>query len=152
MNRRDFLQSTGSVFAGLALSRALPALADTPSNEWRAFEVTTRVELLKPSGVSRIWLPAALKRNTPFQRTLSDHFDAEGGTAKFITDKRQALAMVAATYPANTKPALTLTSRVALKNYTVDLSSPTKRTRIPQSELDSFLQPTRYIPTDGVVK
>ena len=152
MNRRDFLQSTGSVFAGLALSKALPALADTLSNDWRTFDVTTRVELLKPSGVSRIWLPASLKANTPFQKTLSDHANAEGGTAKFITDKRNALAMVAATYPANTKSALTLTSRVALKNYTVDLSSPAKRTRVPQPELDSFLQPTRYIPTDGVVQ
>src|SRR5579864_7229984 len=152
MNRRDFLQSTGSVFAGLALSRALPALADTPSNEWRTFEVTTRVELLKPSGVSRIWLPAALKPNTPFQKTLADHANAEGGTAKFITDKRSGLDMVSATYPANTKPLLTLTSRVSLKNYSVDLSSPAKPPRIPQSDLDSFLQPTRYIPTDGVVK
>src|SRR5579864_3559779 len=135
MNRRDFLQSTSSVVAGLVLSEALPALADAPANDWRTFEVTTRVELLRPSGVSRIWLPAALKPNAPFQKTLSDHADAEGGTAKFITDKRQALGMVAATYPANTKPVLTLTSRVALKNYTVDLLSPAKSPRVPQSEL-----------------
>lgn len=152
MNRRYFLQSTGSVFAGLALSKALPVLADAASDDWRTFEVTTHVELLKPSGVSRIWLPAALKANTPFQKTLADHANAEGGTAKFITDKRSGLDVVSATYPAKAKPVLTLTSRVSLRNYSVDLASSAKSPRVPQSELDYFLQPTRYVPTDGILK
>jgi hypothetical protein len=61
MKRRDFLRANGSMCAGWALSRAVPALADSPSAaEWRTFEVVTRVELLKPDGVSHIWLPAPL--------------------------------------------------------------------------------------------
>jgi hypothetical protein len=60
-----------------------PALADTPSaGEWRTFEVLTKVELLKPIGVSHIWLPAPLIRNTPYQNTISTRFTAEGGTAR----------------------------------------------------------------------
>jgi transglutaminase-like putative cysteine protease len=59
---------------------------------------------------------------------------------------------VSATYPANAKPALSLTSRVALKNYTVDLSSRAAAPPASPAELDYFLQPSRYVPTDGIVK
>ena len=75
MKRRDFLRSTGVGCAGLALSRAIPLFADTPSHAgWRTFEVTTRVAVLKPSGVTHIWLPAALIRDTPFQKTLTPSY------------------------------------------------------------------------------
>jgi hypothetical protein len=59
---------------------------------------------------------------------------------------------VSATYPAGAKPVLTLTSNVSLKNYAVDLSAPAKATHVPKAELDYFLQPSRYVPTDGIVK
>jgi transglutaminase-like putative cysteine protease len=153
MNRRDFLRANSSICAGWALTKAMPVLADTPSgNGWRTFEVVTKVELLKPDGVGHIWLPAPLIRDTPYQHTLSTKFVADGGTAKLSKDKQSVLGIVSATYPANTKPVLTLTSRVALKNYTVDLSSPRTAPPASQAELDYFLQPTKYVPTDGIVK
>ena len=55
-------------------------------------------------------------------------------------------------YPANAKPMLTLTSRVALKNYSVDLSSRRTAPAGSQTELSYFLQPSQYVPTDGIVK
>jgi transglutaminase-like putative cysteine protease len=153
MNRRDFLRANGSLCSGWALSRALPALANTQSaGEWRTFEVVTSVELLKPDGISHIWLPAALIRNTPYQKTISTQFTAEGGKAFLSKDKQSALGIVSATYPANAKPSLSLTSRVALRNYTVDLSSPATAPPASRAELDYFLQPSRYVPTDGIVK
>src|ERR1700754_1374733 len=101
MNRRNFLQSTGAICAGLAFSKSLPAWADAlQAGGWRTFEVTARVEVLKPNGVTHIWLPAALIRDTPFQRTHSNKFTAEGGTAKLTKDKPSALGLIAATYPA----------------------------------------------------
>lgn len=154
MNRRNFLQSTGAVCAGLALTRSLPVFADTlnTAGGWRIFDVTTRVEVLKPNGVTHIWLPAALIRDTPFQRTHANKFSAEGGTAKLGKDKPNALGIVSASYPANAKPVLTLTSQVSLKNYAVDLSAPAKAPHASKAELDYFLQPSRYVPTDGIVK
>ena len=64
MNRRDFLQTAGLVSAGLAFPDAATLLARdsqtaTPPATWPTFEITTRVEVLKPSGLTRIWLPAA---------------------------------------------------------------------------------------------
>lgn len=153
MNRRTFLRANGSICAGLALTRALPVVADTLSTgEWRTFEVVTRVELLNPKGISHVWLPAALMRNTPYQKTLFNHFAADGGSARLTTDNQNVLGIVSATYPANIKPALALTSRVSLKNYAVDLSSPASTPHVSRTELDYFLQPSKYVPTDGIVK
>src|SRR5271169_542297 len=133
MNRRDFLRANSSICAGWALSRAVPVLADTPSaGEWRTFEVVTKVEVLKPVGVTHIWLPAPLIRNTPYQNTISARFTAKGGTARLSKDKQSALGIVSAMYAANAKPTLTMTSRVALKNYAVNLS--TRPTAPPASQ------------------
>src|ERR1700678_3361716 len=122
MNRRDFLRANSSICAGWALSRAVPILADTRSaGEWRTFEVVTRVELSKPNGISHIWLPAPLIRNTPYQNTISTRFTAKSGTAMLSRDEQSALGIVSARYPANELPTLNLTTRVALKNYAVDL-------------------------------
>ena len=152
MNRREFMQSTGAVCAGLALTKSTSLFADASSTDWRTFEVTTRVEVLKPTGETHIWLPAALIRNTPYQKTLSNRFTAEGGTAKLTSDKKNVLGIVAATYPANKTPVLTLTSRVSLKAHSVDLSTPEKAPHTSKSDLEYFLQPSRYVPTDGIVK
>jgi transglutaminase-like putative cysteine protease len=155
MNRRNFLQTTGAVCAGLSFSKSLPAWAGALAGDnWRTFEVTSRVELLKPSGVTHIWLPAAMIHDTPYQRTLSNKFNAENGTATLTKDKSESLGIVSATYAANAKPVLMLTSRVSTKNYAVDLarSKPAASQRASKAELDFFLQPSRYVPTDGIVK
>jgi transglutaminase-like putative cysteine protease len=153
MKRRDFLRSTGMVCASLALPKAGRLFAEpTPSEGWRTFEVTTRVEVLKPSGVTRVWLPAALIRDTPFQKTFSNKFSAEGGTAKMVEIKAEALGIVASTFPAGVRPVLTATSRIALKNYAVDLSNPGHAPKADRGELQYFLQPTKLVPTDGIVK
>ena len=106
MNRRNFLQSTSAICAGLAITKSMPAFADALQSGGgrRSFEVVTRVEVLKPSGVTHIWLPTALIRETPFQNTRSNKFKAEGGTAKLTTDKPSALGIVSATYPQTRSP------------------------------------------------
>ena len=153
MNRRRFLQSTGAACASFALANSVRVLSDTHSpNRWRTFEVTTKVEVLKPSGVTRIWLPAALIRDTPFQRTLTNRYKAEAGTVKFIKEKRNALGIVLASYAPHRNPVLTLVSRVMVNDYDVDLSMPESTPQVSGAELDYFLQPTRYIPTNGIVE
>ena len=85
MNRRKFLQSGSIVSVGLAFAKAGRLLSQvTMTDRWRTFQVTTRVEVLKPSGTTRIWVPAALISETPFQKTLANTFDSEGGTARIF--------------------------------------------------------------------
>jgi len=153
MNRREFLAYTGGVAVGASLSEVHHAFAlDTIPMGWRTFEVTTRVEVLKPSGTTRVWLPAALLGSTPFQRTLANDFKAEGGTAKLIETKADALGIVVAEFPPGVRPDVTLTSRVSTRNYDVDLSKPNKAGTEKFPGTEYFLRPTRLLPTDGIVK
>lgn len=163
MNRRDFLRSASIASASLLFSNPAHLFSEelfaeeAPSNGWRNFEVTTHVEILKPSGTTRVWLPVPLTGRTPFQRTLANRFTAEGGSAKLIKSrsedgKADDLGILAAQFPAGTKPVLNLTSRVATRNYLVDLSAPGKPRTMDRSELQHFLRPTKLIPTDGIVR
>jgi len=154
MNRRDFLRSSSFAIVGLTLPKAELLFAQTPSpsDGWRMFEITTRAEVLKPAGETKIWLPAALIQKTPFQRTMSNKFVSDGGDAQMVDTKSEALGIVAATFPPNAKPVLTLVSQVSLKNYSVDLSKPGNAKPLSAAESHQYLQPTKHIPTDGIVK
>ena len=77
---------------------------------------------------------------------------AEGGTAEIVEGRADGLGIIAAEFPAGVKPILTLTSRVATKNYAVDLSVPGKAPKANRAELEHFLRPTKLLPTDGLVK
>ena len=153
MNRRDFLRSAGIASASLALpgTRRLFAESAMPG-DWRTFEVTTRVEVLTSAAATRVWLPAALIGETPFQRTLANRFHAEGGVAKIIESKTDALGIVAAEFPAGVKPVLTLTSRIATTTYAVDLAATAKPPGVDPTELRYCLRPTTMLPTNGIVK
>jgi transglutaminase-like putative cysteine protease len=150
MNRRDFLQAAGSVAAGLALSSPKHLVAGSPG--WRTFEVTTQIEVLKASGTTRIWVPAALVSTTPYQRTLTNTFHCEGRASEIVVDKTEALGVIVAEIPAGKKPELTVTSRVATRDWAVDFSTRGKGPKTGAAELKSFLRPTRLLPTDGIVK
>jgi hypothetical protein len=97
-------------------------------------------------------VPAALSNHTPFQRTLSNTFNADGGTAKIFESKANSVGIIAAEFPAGAKPILTVTSQVKTKNYAVDLSAPGKAPQASLAELDYFLRPTTLQPTDGIVR
>jgi len=153
MKRRDFLRSAGVISAGMAFPGAARLLAEEASSvNWRTFELTTRVEILKPSGMTRVWLPAGLVTETAFQRTLSNSYHAEGGVARMTGTKADALGIVVAEFPVGVKPMLTLTSRIATKNIAVDVTSRGKAPQASAGDLQHFLRPTHLLPTDGIVK
>jgi transglutaminase-like putative cysteine protease len=153
MNRRHFLQSGGIVSVGLALAKAERLFSQvTGVGRWRTFQVTTRVEVLKPSGTTRIWVPAALIGEMPFQKTLANTFNCEGGTAKMVENKSDALGIIAAEFPSGVKPVLTVTSQIATKNYAVDLAARATAPKESLEQLQYFLRPTKLLPTDGIVK
>ena len=153
MNRRGFLRSAGIVTASFAFPTTRCLFAQGPSfGGWRTFEVTTHVEVLKYSGTTRIWVPAALISQTPYQKTLANTVNCEGGTAKIVEAKADALGIIAAVYPAGVRPILTLTSRIETRNWAVDLSTPRKGPKEDSATLERFVRPTKLLPTDGIVK
>src|SRR3984893_937920 len=146
MKRRNFLRSAGMVSAAMAFPKAGRLFAQETSPEpWRTFDVTTNVQVLKPSGTTRIWIPAALVNPMPFQKTLENDFKAEGGTAKLIENSADSLEIIAPEFPGGVLPMLTATSRITTKNFAVDLSAPGKAPKEDHAELKHFLRATKLM-------
>ncbi len=136
-----------------ASQEATLLLADQPTPPpWRTFEVTTRIEILKPSGPTRVWLPAALSSKTLFQKTLSNKWQAEGAKAQVVESTADGLGIIVAEFPAGIRPVLTMTSRVATRDYAVDYSAPGTGPKARRAELKYFRRSTKMLPTDGIVK
>jgi transglutaminase-like putative cysteine protease len=153
MNRREFIRSAGAVSAGLALSRGSQLFAGAPDAAWRTFEVTTDIEILHPSGVTRVWMPVPSRVATRYQKSAAvDSFTATGGKARLASDSRTGASIIVAEWPADVKPSLTVTSRVSTSNYAVDVTAPGTAKPAPKAELARFLQPTSLLPTDGIVR
>jgi transglutaminase-like putative cysteine protease len=110
----------------------------------------TRVEILKPAGTTRVWVPAALTQQTAYQQTLANTFSAPGAKARLVERNEDALGIVAAEFPAGVPPVVTVTSRVATRNVAIDGGA--QHAAALRQSLKHFLRPTRLLPIDGIVK
>jgi len=148
MKRREFCRSVGLGAAGLVVSRAAGA---QPDPGWRRFEITTRVEVLQSSPVTRVWLPTPLA-DAPYQKTLGDTYHAAGGRVVMIETNASEPDILGAEWEDGNPAVLTLTSRVTTIDHAVDLATATVPPPASLSAFSRYLKPTRYIPTDGIVK
>jgi transglutaminase-like putative cysteine protease len=69
-----------------------------------------------------------------------------------VEEQPDALGILVVDFPAGVQPLVTLINRVATRDFSVDLSQHTRSTPANEQNLDHFLQPTKLIPTDGIVK
>lgn len=152
MDRRAFLRTTGFASAGIVLSSPVARALAQDADRWRVFEVTTRIEVLKPSGTTRVWVPTPLVTDAAYQKALGNTWQAEGGKATFGSDVRYGTGMVWAEFAPGAKPVLTVTSRFATRDVAVDLSKPGYAPAADKAELARYLAPTDLMPTDGIVK
>jgi len=152
MLRRHFLSIAGLATSGLVLPSAVSrAFAMSPTDRWRTFEVTTRVEVLKPVRKTRVWLPTPLTVDTPYQKSLGSTVSAEGVATNSGADPAWGLGVVWAEWAEGAKPVLTMVSRFATRDIAVDLSRP-GNVRGDRAELARYLVATEYLPTDGIVR
>jgi transglutaminase-like putative cysteine protease len=152
MNRRQFLRSSLAVSALAAVSGRLPLARAAESDKWRTFEITTQIEILKPDGITRAWVPTPLTVDTPYQRALGNTWKGDGGKVAFHTDPKYGAGIVSAEWPAGQRPLLTLTSRFATRDIAVDLAGPGRASAERPAELQKYLEPTDLLPIDGIVK
>ena len=148
MNRRRFLEAAllASGWGASASARRLQSLA---TEGWRLFEITTHVHVQNASGSTRAWLPTPLV-GVPYQQTLGDTYQAEGGRVVMV--ESEDLDLLYAEWPGDTDPILTLTSRVATRDHAVDLARPAVPPPPDLTRFARFLRGTRLAPTDGIVK
>lgn len=157
MDRRTFLKSAALAPATAALSSStLEALATAKphaAGTWRIFEVTTRAEVLKPSGVTQVWLPLPLLSDTDYQKNLGNTWSADGAKVSLAADRKYQAGIAHAEWPAFAKSAtLTLVSRFATRDRAVDLSGPGGGAGEDRAVLWLNLRATDFIPTDGIVR
>jgi transglutaminase-like putative cysteine protease len=110
------------------------------------------VEVLKPAGVTRVWIPTPLTQDTPFHKTLSNDFKAEGGTSGIVQEGKYGAGMVWAEWPEGVKPVLTHTARFATREIAVDLSKPGNPSPEDKAVLAKYTHASELLPTDGIVK
>ena len=148
MHRRSFLQAGAA--ASLLGSFPRFALAQQPAYDprpggWRTFEVTTRVEILKPTGASRAWVPVPSVEGD-YQKVIGNSWSGNGAE-RIVSDGKYGAAMVMSEWSAAEKaPVLEVVSRFATQNRAVDFSR-----RNPAIKLDAATASTarRWSPANG---
>ena len=147
MDRRTFVKAT-------AAAAVLPWRAAFASADWRSDEVTTRVEILKPEGVTRVWLPLPMMDDMAWQRNHGSEWKGNATRTRVVTDGKYGATMLYAEWDAGTHaPVLELTSRFATRDHAVDLSrARSDAERLSAAEQKFFTAPTELIPTDGIVR
>jgi transglutaminase-like putative cysteine protease len=160
MDRRTFLKmstampvvAAASNLPGLiSVASAQPKEFDPRPGSWRTFEITTRVEVLNPRGVTRAWLPVpSVKGN--FQTPLDNKWTGNAKTMQLVDDGKHDARMLYAEFAdGETAPVVELVSVVKTDSRAVDWSK--KRPAAEDAAvLRAWTAPTDLMPTEGIVK
>ena len=91
MERRAFLKSVGvstaAALVGVPARSRTAAAAETASG-WRTFEVTTKVEVVNPSGVTRVWLPLPLAAETDYHKALGNNWKGNAAVMRNHSEEK----------------------------------------------------------------
>jgi transglutaminase-like putative cysteine protease len=156
MERRAFLK-TGMGLSGAAvagLSRPLEAIGQGAgeATKWRAFEVTTRAEIVNSTGAARAWLPLPLSPDTDYFKTLGQTWTGNAKAARVARDDKYGAAIFVAEWEAGeAAPAVELVTRFATRDRAVDFKQPADA-REDKRVLARYTEATQLMPTDGIVQ
>jgi transglutaminase-like putative cysteine protease len=154
MDRRKFLQS-GTAAAALA---ALPRIAfaqhlpfEPKPGAWRTFETTARIEILKPAGVSRAWMPVPSVQGD-YQKVIGNTWSSNG-SARLASDGKYGAAMVAAEWgPDEKAPVLEVVSTFSTRNRATEFGKPDAARTLDPASARFYTAATDLIQTDGIVR
>jgi transglutaminase-like putative cysteine protease len=154
MDRRSFVRSGAAAVALAALPRVSFAqyLPFEPRpGPWRRFEVTTRVEVLKPTGTTRVWVPVPSVESD--YQMLAGNTWSGNGSARLASDGKYGASMVAAEWPSSEPaPVLEVVSSFATRNRAVDFRKPDPTLRLDAATAGFHTAATELIPVDGIVR
>jgi len=158
MDRRAFLKtgigvSAAAVVSGLVRPTGAIGAVGSDATRWRVFEVTTRAEIINPTGVTRAWLPMPLMPDTDYHKNLGHGWSGNAATARIFRDPKYGAGIFYAEWPAGeSSPVIEMTSRFATRDRAVDFKEPTNAVREEKSVLAKYLESTKLIRTDGIVQ
>ncbi|CAM8625690.1 COG1305 Transglutaminase-like enzymes, putative cysteine proteases [Comamonadaceae bacterium] len=156
--RRQFMKNSAVALAGAALPAINFAQAAAATERqfspkpaaWRTFEVTTRVDIAKPQGATRLWLPVP-SVNSEWQQSLESSYSSNG-SARMEDDNATGARMLFVDFAADqAKPFVELTSRIRTRSRAQDWG---QKTAVAEdaATLKYWTQPTDLLPLDGIVR
>ena len=154
MQRREFLLTSAALTAGAVwpASRAMSAFDPSPENGWRTFEVTMRVEVLKPEGATRVWLPLPSMQEKDWIRPMGNLWQGNAASAQLVRNPNYGAEMLYAEWANGDKPVLEVTSRIATRDRCLDLSRSGQAAPMSRADRHRYTRATKLLPTDGIVK
>ena len=148
MKRRTLLQAVPA--AGL-LSLS-PFTARSSGGSWRTFEVVTRVEVAAPTGQVMVWVPLPLSQDTDWFQTLGNSATGNFTVNNDVIEPNYRAAIGAATFkPSEAQPVFEVTSRFRTRDRNVEFR-PGAGMLASAAEQATYLKPTEFMPTDGIVR
>mgnify|MGYP000871094902 FL=1 len=157
-SRRTFMANSAVALAGCALpainfAQTMPAAERRfapVAGTWRTFEVTTRVDIVKPQGMTKVWLPIP-SVNSDWQKSLESSYSSNG-TARMEDDDKYGAKMLYVEFAeSEAKPFVELTSRIQTQNRAQDWTQHASASE-SAADLKYWTQPTSLLPTDGIVR
>ncbi len=162
--RRTFLQgglgfALPSLFPVLSEAQTATQATNAParlpfapqSGDKRRFEVTTHVTLSHGGKAAQVWLPVP-GFESDFQTAGISHFTTTGQGR--LTQDMQGNRMLHVVFAAHAAAAtIELTSAVTTESRATDWTrKPTAPAVVDADLLHEYIRPTRWIPTDGIVR
>jgi transglutaminase-like putative cysteine protease len=120
-------------------------------SDWRRFEITTRVEILKPEGASRAWIPLP-SVDSDYQKVGGNSWSGNASVRKANDPKYGAGMAVAEWSAAEKNPLVEVTSSFATRNRVIDFSRHDPSIKIDPATRKFTTAATELIPTDGIVR
>ena len=150
MDRRNFIKSGIALPTAAALPWANALAADAP---WRTYEITTTVQVMKPNGVSRAWLPLPMMDDSSWHRSGGNEFSGNASRTQSYRDGKYGAGMLYAEWATEQPaPVIALTSRFATPDRLQEFGKPVSGETLSASDIAFYTQPTDLMPTDGIVK
>jgi len=155
MNRRQFIKTASLSAVALALPGLVRAdelpFNPLPSDGWRTFEVTTRIEPV--AGTTHVWVPLPSVQDDDWVKDLGSVWRGNADDIGPATDPAYGAQMLVGRWQstAGPPPELEVVSRFSVRDRAVDLNRPRQVTPLADAERARYTRATRLLPTNGIV-
>ena len=156
MHRRTFLKISATLPAWSSLASASRVQAQQREfhprpGTWRTYEIVTRIEVVKPAGVTRVWVPLPVVESD-YQKLQGNKWSGNAKAMEHVTDPQYGAGMLYAEWAADEPaPVVEVISRFQTQDRAVDWSKKAPA-RLTPGMVTKWTQPTDLMPTDGIVK